>query len=204
VTTTESPAASLKHHAEDAELVVVGNRGHGGFVGLLVGSVALQVAGHAPCPVVLVPPGVRGGTVGEIVVGVGGRATQEPLHAAFEEARLRDARLHVVHGWWSPPVYAPGAPVPPPLVDPGTDTERRAIEAQMNLIVGEWSSKYPTVPVTIEVINEPPRDVLHAAAQAADLVVVGTHDSGGRHLMALGSVAGSVVHHAQCPVLIAR
>ncbi len=40
---------------KSADLLVVGSRGHGGFVGLLLGSVAQQVANHAPCPVVNVP-----------------------------------------------------------------------------------------------------------------------------------------------------
>lgn len=42
--------------AKDADLVVVGTRGRGGFTGLLLGSVCHQVARHAPCPVVVVPP----------------------------------------------------------------------------------------------------------------------------------------------------
>ena len=40
---------------KSADLLVVGSRGHGGFVGLLLGSVAQQIANHAPCPVVIVP-----------------------------------------------------------------------------------------------------------------------------------------------------
>ncbi len=41
----------------DAELLVTGSRGHGGFTGLLLGSVSHQVIQHAPCPVVIVPHG---------------------------------------------------------------------------------------------------------------------------------------------------
>lgn len=50
------PAAALIEAAADADLVVVGRRGHGGFAGALLGSISQHVIGHAPCPVVVVPP----------------------------------------------------------------------------------------------------------------------------------------------------
>jgi nucleotide-binding universal stress UspA family protein len=48
------PAEVLLEQAADAQLIVVGNRGHGGFKSLLLGSVGQQVVHHARCPVVVV------------------------------------------------------------------------------------------------------------------------------------------------------
>jgi nucleotide-binding universal stress UspA family protein len=50
-----SPAEAILQQSADADLVVVGSRGRGGFTGLLLGSVSQQVAHHARCPVVIVP-----------------------------------------------------------------------------------------------------------------------------------------------------
>lgn len=48
------PAAALLKEAQDADMIVVGSRGRGGFANLLLGSVTQQVVHHAPCPVVVV------------------------------------------------------------------------------------------------------------------------------------------------------
>ncbi|HBX79263.1 MAG TPA: universal stress protein [Acidimicrobiaceae bacterium] len=50
-----APSQLLIELSADANMIVVGKRGHGGFLGLLIGSVATQVANHATCPVVIVP-----------------------------------------------------------------------------------------------------------------------------------------------------
>ena len=47
-------ADALVEQAEGADLLVVGSRGHGGFTGLLLGSVGQQCAHHAHCPTVIV------------------------------------------------------------------------------------------------------------------------------------------------------
>lgn len=50
------PVAALLRQAEEADLLVLGSRGRGGFASLLLGSVSLQCATHAPCTVVIVRP----------------------------------------------------------------------------------------------------------------------------------------------------
>ena len=49
-----APATVLVDESRLADLLIVGSRGHGGFAGLLLGSVSQQCAHHAACPVVIV------------------------------------------------------------------------------------------------------------------------------------------------------
>jgi nucleotide-binding universal stress UspA family protein len=55
------PSASLLEACErvEADLLVIGSRGRGGFTGLLLGAVGQQCAVHSPCPVSVVKPGPR-------------------------------------------------------------------------------------------------------------------------------------------------
>jgi nucleotide-binding universal stress UspA family protein len=47
-------AETLMARGKSAQMIVVGSRGHGGFAGLLLGSVSAAIAEHASCPVLVV------------------------------------------------------------------------------------------------------------------------------------------------------
>jgi nucleotide-binding universal stress UspA family protein len=53
VVTEGHPAKVLLDACADADMLVVGSRGHGGFVGMLLGSVSSHCAEHATCPVLV-------------------------------------------------------------------------------------------------------------------------------------------------------
>lgn len=63
---TGRPAEVLLAEAAGADLLVVGNRGSGGFAGLIVGSVTQKVLAHADCPVAVLHPGITAETASGI------------------------------------------------------------------------------------------------------------------------------------------
>ncbi len=105
---TGEPLTVLQPQSRSAELVVVGSRGMGGFVGLPVGSTAVHLAAHGRCPVLVVRE--QPAAEGPIVLGVDGSAVGESaVDFAFAEAALRKAPLLALHAWtsWNAPAPAP-------------------------------------------------------------------------------------------------
>ena len=91
-----SPGGVLVNASADADLLVVGHRGLGGFTGLLAGSVGVQAAGHARCPVVVVR-GTPAADGSPIVAGVDGSAGgYRAAVAAFEQAQRQRVELFVL------------------------------------------------------------------------------------------------------------
>lgn len=195
---TGAAGAVLLTRSRSAALVVVGDRGLGGFTGLLVGSVAAQLAAHATCPV-LVCRGV-GDITDPVLLGVDGSPANDPaVGFAFEEASLRGVPLVAVHAWTHPMPSGPGdmLPVVYDQAAVGEDEERLLAEA-----LAGWHDKYPDVVVHRKVVRQVPRKALIDASDGAQLVVVGTRGRGGFTGLLLGSVSQAVLHHAACPVAI--
>lgn len=192
------PAEALIDESQHAGLVVLGSRGYGGFKGLLVGSVSIQVAAHAASPVVVVPPR-NGDGDGPVVVGVDGSELSESAVAfAFEAASFRNAELVAVSAWQVPA----GLDLVPMQVDVdqfGNDQDRALAES-----LAGYQERYPDVRVRRQVTLGSSAQVLLEAAGDAQLIVVGSRGRGGFKGLLLGSVSQSVLHNANCPVAIIK
>jgi nucleotide-binding universal stress UspA family protein len=192
-----APAEILLEQAKDAVLVVVGTRGRGGLASLLLGSVSQQVVHHARVPVVVVPPASAGRPVAHIVVGVdGSTGSRHALQWAIDEARVRGAKVTVVHTWFVPAaVGLPYAPLPPSDWD---------FVANAQSLVQACIDDVDANGVSIEqlVVCGPAALMLMEAAKEADLLVVGSRGRGGFAGLLLGSVSQQVVQHATTPVAV--
>lgn len=211
------PAAVLTEAARGADLLVVGRRGHGGFPGLLLGSVSQHCAQRSPCPAVIIPGSGDnwpaqgtdaggdlatrpfGGHEHRVVVGVDGSdSSKAALSWAFRQARLTGAALEPVIAWEFPANY--GYPLPVPV---DTDLEEFATEVVTRAVAGV-SSPDEQVTISPKVAEGDAARVLLDASAGADLLAVGSRGHGGFAGTLLGSVSQHCAHHATVPVLIIR
>jgi nucleotide-binding universal stress UspA family protein len=195
-----APSAVLLEASEDADLVVIGSRGRGGFTGLLLGSVGAQVAAHSACPVAVIrqpaPDGAR-----TVVVGIDGSpAAEAALAFAFDEASHHGWSVVALHAWDVPAydlLIVPNGPVPVPLTDVADDEVRLTAE-----VLAGFRDDYPDVDVQEQLVRGPAVQSLVAASGAAAMIVVGTHGHGPAMGALLGSVSNGLLHKAKVPVVV--
>lgn len=195
------PIPVLEAESRRAHILVLGDRGLGGVNSLLIGSVAIALAAHAACPMVVIrgPEPAPASEALPVLVGVDTTANSAAaIEFAFDIADARRVPLVAVHALWDL------------LVDPVLDlvTEWDATEAHERERLGEllagWSEKYPDVPVQRVVARDRPAHRLLEQAQHAQLVVVGSRGRGALSGLLLGSVSHALLHHAPCPVAVVR
>jgi nucleotide-binding universal stress UspA family protein len=196
------PAGTLVERSAEASLIVLGHRGAGGFPRLPLGSVSLQVATHAQCPVLVMRPGRPVATPGRRIVFGADLVHYSPEAAqfAFAEADRRAADLQVVHALHRHallPFPSRGTAVELDVRET-EDSARRFLEER----IAELSGRYPDVAVGLRLDWSHPATYLTELSEEADLLVVGSRGRAGLRRLLLGSVSSEVLHTARCPVAV--
>jgi nucleotide-binding universal stress UspA family protein len=195
---TGGAAAWLVAASRNAQLLVVGNRGLGGFANMMLGSVGLAAAAHASSPVVV----VRGDPdrTGPVVVGVDGvERSRRTVVEAFAAAQRMRAPVLALHSF-TVPVRQERVLSYREHVAVAEEDARALVESEL----ADARAAFPDVEVEVRLgDNAPAKELVHASERAR-LVVVGPRGSGGFRELVLGSVSHALIHHAHCPVLIAR
>ena len=192
-----SPGAVLVGASRNAQLLVVGHRGLGGFYGLLVGSVAAQAAEHTRCPVVVVRGDCPSDAAPVVLGADGSSGANTAAEVAFAQAQLRDVELILAH-------HQPARRRPTDAIATGNPEFWATVgdPAAGALGVG---ARYPDVKYRTEVA---PGDsvasalITFARHTSAGLLVVGSRGRGGFRGLVMGSTSRILIEHAPCPVMV--
>jgi nucleotide-binding universal stress UspA family protein len=182
-------APVLRDAARDARLLVVGSRGLGAVLGQVAGSVCVDLAGSAPCPVMIIRRPRR--RAHPVVVGVDASPRSPATVAeAVRLAKVLGAPLHLVH-------------VEPLRGGAREEHGRHAMLQGQELLdraIDEARGLAPGLEVS-GVLREGhgARELLDAADDA-DVLVLGTHNPAA----GAGNTVSAVLHKARCNVLVTR
>jgi nucleotide-binding universal stress UspA family protein len=201
------PASALLDEARamQPDLIVIGNRGHGPFATILLGSVSTEVVDHAPCPVLV----ARHPAVHRLIVGADGSETAQhaidvlsrwPIFHGMPARVVGVCRASANWTSLTAAVYPAWSEL-----DTATVDERRC---QLTDIVsraeGQLASAGLQSSMEIREGDAAEQLILAARVDQADLIVVGSRGLSTISRLVLGSVARKVLLHADASVLVVR
>jgi nucleotide-binding universal stress UspA family protein len=202
------PASALvdEAHALQPDLIVIGNRGHGPFATVLLGSVSTEVVDHAPCPVLV----ARHSAVHRLVIGAdGSESGQRAMDVMSRWPIFRGLPARVVAvcqpaGGWTTSLGTAFYPAWTELRDAHGDERRRQLEEITSRAHGQLAGAGLRPSSEIRE-GDPAEQLIRAAHEdGADLIVVGSRGLSTLPRLVLGSVARKVLLHADASVLIIR
>lgn len=200
-----NPAAALVEASQEADLVVIGNRGRGRVTGGLLGSVAFSVTTRAACPVVVMrgDPARRPGPGRAVVVGVDSpHGADAVLAFAAQAAERAGAPLVVLAAWTTPQVAGEGwAGADYAAV---VEWARSSAEIDADVALDAVRASHPRLEASVRVLEATAGRALAEASAEAGLVVVGARGRGAAASLFLGSVSHATIHTAHCPVAVVR
>jgi nucleotide-binding universal stress UspA family protein len=188
-----------------ADLIITGSRGRSQLAAMLLGSVATEVATHAPCPVLV----ARRATASRLLVATDGSALANAIPKLLARWGIfRGSHADVVA------VSVPDGPAFELMVNLYTLGDDRltglrdetAKKVQRDAAAMATSMAGIGMPASAHVRNgDPAHEILGAAEEcASDLIVMGSRGLGTLERLLLGSVARNVLIHARCSVLTVR
>lgn len=193
------PNSLLIEYSRFAQLVVLGSRGRGGFIGRLLGNVSGTLPAHAACPTVVIPFCETGREVAQkIVVGVdGSNAAGFAVDFAVSQALQTGMSLELVCVLPSYTTLFTWLPASLDIAHFRQDVAKK-LEAHCE----QLQLNFPKLLVSSLVCEGTAAHGLVQKSQNAKLLVLGTRGRGGFSEMLLGSTASTVLHHTQCPVVV--
>ena len=196
------PTAVLVQLSQQADLIVVGTRGTGGFADRLLGATSSALPAYSRCPVVVVP--ARGTDrqftpVKKIVIGVDGSSrSRKSLRRAIAEAALWGAQLTAVDA--VPMASSAGVLAWLPATVDRESILRDVRDELKTICAAETAGS--GVEIHAHALDGNPAALLTEFSTAVELVVVGTRGRGGFAGVLMGSTSQSVLAHSTCPVLV--
>jgi nucleotide-binding universal stress UspA family protein len=204
-----SPTHRLAELSAPEVLVVTGTRGHGGFAGMLLGSVSRALAAHADGPLVVVRGPEPETVAGPVVLGVGLEPAESAVEYAFSAARRYEATLRVVRAW---PVMVPGSGMPEyapmglggvrPMGVPDPQTRDKDEKADAARAIEAVRSRFPDVRLEITALAGNPVPVLRTTSSDARLIVVGSRRRRGLFSVGAGYAVEGLLSHSPIPVAV--
>jgi nucleotide-binding universal stress UspA family protein len=202
------PGSSIVDEAKamQADLVVVGSRGHGTIATMVLGSTASEIVDHAPCPVLV----ARGSVLGPIAFADDGSNsartaegvfTQWPIFAGLPINVVTVAETAVpVAAGFTPGLYDQVLVSYTKSVVEAREEVREEADTTSGRLNGEGLDAQPIV-----LEGDPAAEIVRFATErGTGTIVMGSRGHTGLTRLILGSVARNVLLHAPCSVLVVR
>ncbi len=202
------PASAIVDEAGamEADLIVLGSRGHGTIATMVLGSTAAEVVDHAPCPVLV----ARAELLGAIAFADDGSTPARGAEAVLAQWPIfKGHRVSVVTVAETAVPVAAG--FTPGLYDQVLDSYTRSVDEAREEVRQEASTAAGRLAVAgliadpIALEGDPAAELIRFAKERQiGTIVMGTRGHTGIARLLLGSVARNVLVHAPCSVLVVR
>ena len=191
------PSRELIRRSGTAGLIVIGTDKRPTTTGPRIGTLPLQLAAKADCPVAVIPELGTGERHG-VVAGVDRSAeSASALAMALQEAGRLDAEVIALHAWDVPTVFQRGLDAdlrPDPRFE---EAESRVVPETIRELGFHENGR-----IVPELVRENPAVALIERARTAKLLVMGTRGRGRLASSVLGSVSHDVLVNIASPVII--